>query len=81
MSLYTGDRRFKHACAIIAKTWNLQELKLINLSPEMLPYLYNCPSLKVVKYNRLYYFFTQLQKNEIEHHERITFVQIRFDQI
>lgn len=70
-----NEHSISHACAIISKLINLKEINFSYLTPEFIPYLYNCRSLKVVKYKSLCYFFTQEQRNEIAQHERIKFIQ------
>jgi len=81
MAFYHADRIFTHAIAIIGKLLNLREITSYYLIPEILPYLYSCPLLKVVKYNGLSYSFTQAQKDEIAQHERIKFIKIHYGQI
>ncbi|CAG9800060.1 unnamed protein product [Chironomus riparius] len=70
------NHMFFHACEIIKKFLNLQEIEFEYLNPGMLPHLNDCQSLKIVKYKHLNFKFPQSQNDVMTQHERLKFVQI-----
>ncbi|KAL7048534.1 hypothetical protein ACKWTF_003377 [Chironomus riparius] len=76
--LYFDKTQTLFLSTIISKLPNLKEIQKCYLTPNFLPLLSNCPSLKVVKYKHLSYDFTQTQRNQIAQHERINFIQTEF---
>ncbi|XP_070501946.1 uncharacterized protein [Chironomus tepperi] len=73
---FSDEPRFIHMCEVITKALNLQEIEFNYLPPEVLPFIYNSPMLKVVRYNYLSYNFPKNLKDEMDQHERIKFVQV-----